>query len=61
MSGDNVSVELLQGTQCRGIYIDGFRITPNKPMGTMETIYSDNVPREYLIDRLETILDNLKK
>lgn len=58
---DNITVELLEGTLCKGIYIDGFRITPNKPMGTMKTIYSDNVPTEYLIDRLETILENLKQ
>ena len=56
---DLVSIELLQGSLCKGIYINENRITPNKPMGVMNTVYSVKVPREFLISRLKTLLKEL--
>lgn len=57
---DVVSIELLQGSLCKGIYINENRITPNKPMGVMNTVYSVKVPREFLISRLKTLLKELE-
>ena len=57
---DLVSIELLQGSLCKGIYINGNRITPNKPMGVMNTVYSVKVPMEFLISRLKTLLKELE-
>lgn len=57
---DLVSIELLQGSLCKGIYINENRITPNKPMGVMNTVYSVKVPREFLISRLKTLLKELE-
>ena len=57
---DLVSIELLQGSLCKGIYINENRITPNKPMGVMNTVYSVKVPREFLISKLKTLLKELE-
>lgn len=57
---DLVSIELLQGSLCKGIYINENRITPNKPIGVMNTVYSVKVPREFLISRLKTLLKELE-
>ena len=57
---DLVSIELLQGSLCKGIYINENRISPNKPMGVMNTVYSVKVPREFLISRLKTLLKELE-
>ena len=57
---DLVSIELLQGSLCKGIYINENRITPNKPMGVMNTVYSVKVPMEFLISRLKTLLKELE-
>lgn len=57
---DLVSIELLQGSLCKEIYINENRITPNKPMGVMNTVYSVKVPREFLISRLKTLLKELE-
>lgn len=56
---DLVTIELLQGSLCKGVYINDNRITPNKPMGMMSTIYSVKVPKQFLISRLRTLLKEL--
>lgn len=57
---DLVSIELLQGSLCKGIYINDSRITPNKPMGMMSTIYSVKVPKDFLVSRLRALLKELE-
>lgn len=58
---DLISIELLQGSLCKGVYINDSRITPNKPMGMMNTIYSVKVPKQFLVSRLRTLLKELEE